>query len=327
MDDATLARIWRGLQALLDAIMQAERRLDFLALKLLVVVFVALAVGSLFFADVYRKGQRAARESAIRLAYFPLELESPLVYHVKKSLIRKVVDDKKPEVRTAEDTYFTRLTLTPVASQPGEKRARASRTEKCATLAMALQTVSSSKDEELYESQDGVRLAGPGLLLMPPLSPLAPVDFTLTFGLTRGPEGFFGWPLLEVIGMTEEERGLHVEPDVDRQSIFNVLKEETVRFYSAPGEDLTLGGAEVRTLKLEYRGHQTKKNVYHEIAGMLWLAPGIGVVKEQRQVILKVYPKETWNEKEQKFETLGRRVVVFEAEITKLLAHPLKKER
>lgn len=287
----------------------------------------ALAAGSLYFADVYRKSERAARESAIRLQYFPLELESPLVYRITKSLVRKVIDDRKPEVETAEDSYFSRLTLEPLAGKPGEKRARAARSEKCATIEMALRTSSNSKEEELYESPDGVRLEGPGLLIVPPLSPENPVDFSLTFGLTRGPEGFFGWPLLEVVGMSEHERHLWTEPEIDRQSVFNVLKEESVRFYSSPGEELELQGAKIRTLKLEYRGHQTKKNVYHEIAGALWLAPKVGVVKEQRQVVLKVYPKEVYDEKGQRFVSSGQRVTVFESEITKLLAHPLKKER
>lgn len=290
------------------------------------VVFLALAVGSLYFADVYRKSEQAARESAIRLQYFPLELPSPLVYRVAKTLTRKVVDDKKPEQRSAADEYFTKLTLEPVATKPGEKRARAVRSEKCATLAMAIQTRSSTKEEELQESPDGVKLAGPGLLLVPPLTPERPADFALTFGLTRGPEGFFGWPLLEVIGMSEEERHLHIEPEIDRQALFNVLKEETIRFFPRPGEELALGGEAVRTLRVEYSGHQTKKNVYHEIAGALWLAPRIGVVKEQRQVVLKVYPKETYDE-QRGFSPGAQRVVVFQSEITKLLAHPLKKER
>lgn len=297
-----------------------------LALKLLFVVFVALAVGSLYFAEVYRKSEQAARESALRLQYFPLELESPLVYRIAKRLTRKIIDDKNPEERWAADEYFTKLTLEPTASRPGEKRARAVRSEKCATLAMAIQTRSNSKEEELFETPDGVKMAGPGLLLVPPLAPQRPVDFALSFGLTRGPEGFFGWPLLEVVGMSEEERHLHIEPQIDRQSLFNVLKEETVRFFPRPGEELTLGGGPVRTLKLEYSGHQTKKNVYHEIAGALWLAPKIGVVKEQRQVVLKVYPKETYDE-QRGFAPGAPRVVVFQSEITKLLAHPLKKER
>lgn len=297
------------------------------ALKLVWLVILAVVASTLYFADVYRKSERAAAESAARLAYFPLELESPVVYHVSKKLTRRVLDDQKPEDREAHDTYFSRLTLEPVGAKPGERRSRAVRSEKCATLAMALATKSSSKDEELIESREGVRLAGPGLVLVPPLTPEKPVSFSLSFGLTTGPEGFYGWPLLEVVGMSDEEKKLDVEPDVDRLSVFNVMKDETLRFGSHPGEEIALGDAPLRTIRVEYTGQITKKNVYHQIAGALWLAPKLGVVKEQRQVVMKVYPKPVFDPATSTFRPLEKRVVLFESQVTKLLAHPLRKER
>jgi hypothetical protein len=217
------------------------------------------------------------------------------------------------------------VTLTPTGTRPGERRARASRSEKCATLVLALSraATAASKEVELFESPDGVRLGGTDLLLVPPLTPLRPASFSLTFGLTRGPDGFFGWPLLEVIGMTEEEKKLVDEPGIEHQTLFNVMREESVRFFLAAGEELPIGGASASTVRLEYSGQLTRKNAFHQVAGALWLAPGLGIVKEQRQVVLKLYPREVYEPETGAFRKASEEVVVFESEATKLLVHPL----
>ena len=41
---------------------------------------------------------RAAAESAARLAYFPLQLESPLVYRITKKLMRRILEAVRPDV-------------------------------------------------------------------------------------------------------------------------------------------------------------------------------------------------------------------------------------
>lgn len=293
-------------------------------------------IGSLALFDVYRRGENAARESAARLAYFPLALKSPLVYRVTKSLSRRIISEKFGSTTTANDIYFSRLTLEPVDGKV-PKSTRATRSEKMSSLALALSTTSNSKEEELVESPAGLRLAASGLLLVPPITPVKPASWSLTFGLTRGGDGFFGWPLLEVVGLAENENKLFLEiighgpdgrpvfgrPEAERQVLFNVMREETVRFFQSAGEELTLAGQKLATVKLEYAGQLTKKHLYHQIAGAVWLAPGLGVIKEHRKVVFKIYPKDVLDPATDTFGKKTGDVLLYETEVVKLLAHPI----
>lgn len=297
-------------------------------------------IGSLAFFGVYRRDEALSREAAVRAQYFPLDLPGPHVFRITKTLSRRILSEKFPRTDRFTDAYFSRLALTPSSNQP-RLSARASRSEKCSTIRLALATSSNSKEEELQESPEGVRLKASGLLLVPPISLARPVSFALTFGLTRGGEGFFGWPLLEVVGLTENENELFVEiignatdgrptlgkPDADRQVLFNVMREETVRFFQSEGEELTLGGSTVKTVKLEYAGQFTRKNQFHQIAGAIWLAPKLGVVKESRQVVFKIYPRDVLDPATDTFRKSTRDVVLYEAGVVKLLARPITEER
>lgn len=271
-------------------------------------------IGSLALFGVYQRSESRARESALALAYFPLDLREPLVYHITKSLIRRNAFEKQPSVETADDAYYSRLTL---------EKGHAARTEKCISVEMALRTLSDSKGEDLELQADGIHLSPTGLLLVPLLTPLKPRSWSLSFGLTRGGDGFFGWPLLEVIGMTDRENALFAaagafgEADTARQTVFNVMREETLRVFQTAGEDVTLGGKEIRTVKLEYSGQLSRLNTFHQIAGAIWLAPGLGVIKEQRRVIYRAY------ERSRDPARGNRDTVIFEADVTKLLAHPI----
>ena len=281
-------------------------------------------IGSLALFDVYRRGENAARETARALACFPLELPEPAVYRITKTLTRQVVSEKFPSTATVHDTYFTKLTLA---------HGRASRSEKCASLEQALASTTETKVEELVQAKDGVRFADTGLLLCPDVAPLAPVTFALTFGLTRDGDGFFGWPLIEVIGLTDPENALFgelspqsgktaefVKPEADRQTLFNVQREETVRFIQSPGEVVTLSGQLVSTIKLSYSGHLTRANSFHEIAGAVWLAPGRGVIKEQREVRFTLYARDLFDEKHGTYARPHGDHVQYEAAVTKVLA-------
>lgn len=302
----------------------------------LVLIGVAL-IGSLALVGVYRREEQAARESASRLHYFPLELVKPHVFRITKSLTRRVISEKFGATERLTDAYFSRLSMTPTFVKP-PRTARASRSEKCQTIRLALATTSSSKEEELTESPEGVRLAASGLLLVPPITPVKPVTWSLTFGLTRGGDGFFGWPLMEVVGLAENENELFVEiignaldgrplfgkPEAERQVLFNVMREETVRFYQKEGEELTLGGQTVKTVKLQYAGQITKKNQFHQVAGAIWLAPKLGVVKEQRQVVFKIIPRDVLDPATENFKKATQDAVLYEAEVTKLLTQPIQ---
>lgn len=276
----------------------------------------------------YKRQQALARAEAERQQYFPLALDRPLIYKVTKHLTRRIVAEKLPSMEELEDAYYTRLTMESAVAQ---------RSDKCNTLRVAINSTSNTKEEPLVAGPDGVRLKGSGLLLVPPITTVKPVTFSLTFGDTRGGDGYFGWPLLEVVGLAEAENKIFQEiyetapsgekrfraPKVERQVLFNVMREETVRFFQSEGEELTLGGATFKTVKLEYAGQLTKGHYFHQIGGALWLAPKLGVVKESRQVVFKIYPPEELDPETNLFVKKTKDVVLYESSITKVLAHPI----
>lgn len=286
-------------------------------------------------AGQYRRHQSIARAAAVSQQYFPLELKDPLVYKVTKHLSRRILSEKRPSMEQLEDAYYTRLSLEPGTGSPSN--AKALRSDKCNTLRVAINSTANTKEEALVDSPEGIRLAATRLLLLPPITTVKPVTFSLTFGNTREGDGYFGWPLLEVVGLAELENKLFQEieasapdgsqvfrtPKVERQVLFNVMREETVRFFQSEGEEITLGGATFKTVKLEYSGQLTKNHYYHQIGGAVWLAPKLGVIKEQRQVVFKIYPPEELDPETNLFVKKTRDVLLYEARVVKLLAHPI----
>lgn len=299
-------------------------------------VLIGLAlIGSLGAFGQARREQARLRAEAARQQYFPLELKEPLVYRITKSLTRRILSDKFPDRRELTDGYYSRLTLEPGTGKG--KSALALRTDKCLTIRMALASTSNTKEEKLVETPQGVRLEASDLLLVPPLSTAHPSTFSLSFGLTRGGEPFFGWPLIEVVGLSEQEnaifqaitgngpdgRPIFGAVDADRQVLFNVMRDESVRFFQSPGEEIELGGKSIRTVKLEYTGQLTKDNQFHQITGTLWLAPQLGVIKEQRNVLFKLHPRDVLDPETQVFRKVTKDTVLYESQIVKLLSHPI----
>lgn len=276
----------------------------------------------------YKRQQSIARAEAERQQYFPLELKEPLVYKITKHLSRRIIAEQRPSMEQVEDAYYTRLSF------EGKK---AQRSDKCSTIRIAINSTSNTKEEELVAGPEGVRLKESGLLLVPPITTVKPVAFSLTFGDRRGGEGYFGWPLIEVVGLAEQENKLFQEiasstpdglrtfraPSAERQVLFNAMREETVRFFQSEGEEISLGGATFKTVKLEYAGQLTKGHYYHQIAGTLWLAPKLGVIKEQRQVVFKIYPPEELDPATNLFVKKTKDVLLYEASVVKVLAHPI----
>jgi hypothetical protein len=294
-----------------------------IAVTAIAVLAIGLATGATFY-GVYRRSQRAARESAAQEAYFPLGLDGDLVYKISKQVTRRVMDDAKPSMATVEDAYFTRLRIRK-GSESGS--AFASRSEKCGSLALALSTLSTSREERLVVEDGAVRMlrkAGP-LLLVPLLTALAPQSFSLAFGSTGQGEWFYGWPFVEEVGMSREETELFNEPGYDRHLLFNPLREESITFFQARGSDrIQVGARSIPMLRVDYSGQLTKEHVFHRMQGAMWLGSGLGVLKEQRDVLVKVHPRPVWDEEKKVFHYPSRAVVQYEARMTKLLVHPIQ---
>ena len=280
-----------------------------------VALLLVIGLGAGFFAIHRLETSRSIRRAREQTC-FPLEAPSPLVYRITKQLTRRILDDKKPEFRSLEDAYFTRVRF---EAGPTPGRTRLVRTEKCATLEMVMRTISASKEETLFAGERGLVLGRTGEEILPFVALQSAVSFSLTFGKPSPKGSFYGWPLLEEIGMAREEVGLVNTRSVDDHAVYNPIQGESVTFYQQKGDSVSVAGRDVACAKIAYSGQKSVKNVFHRIEGAVFLAPKIGIVKEERDLTMKVYPEPIFDAEKNVHRYLTRSVTLFKTHTIKLL--------
>jgi hypothetical protein len=62
----------------------------------------------------------------------------------------------------------------------------------------------------------------------------------------------------------------------------NPIDREEIQFFQQPPERLDWGQGSVECFRIHYLGHRSQPGSFHRIEGRLWLAPGIGVAREER---------------------------------------------
>ncbi|MBI4863402.1 MAG: hypothetical protein HY815_24515 [Candidatus Riflebacteria bacterium] len=272
---------------------------------------------------VKRRERSRVAASARRVEYFPLELPSQLVHRIGKHLTKRIMDESRPRMESAQDIYYSRIRLER-GEAPG--RFKALRSDKCYTIQMALSSISQTREEELRRTDDAVVLHRTERQLLPLLTPELPQTFSLEFGQPTKANPFHGWPLLEEIGMTREEHALFPPEvtDVNHHALFNPIVGQTVRFFQGPTAPLKVGSRSLQAMKVTFTGAFSGQHVVHRVEGALWLAAGIGVIKEERQINVKFYPRPLWDGEKKVFRYLTKAVTVFETRTVKLLAHPIE---
>lgn len=316
---------------------------------------IGLALSLATCGGIHKVQQLRARESAARENLFPLAVATPLIFHVRHriDLVTRGHSAGPPLARS--DSYFTRSEF---EAGNTEGSGRCGRSTKCSSLEIALRTHSSSNMVDLVVESDWVSLkTTPPARLLPRLALNAPQSFEVDIGPPqRG--AFHGWPLFEVAGLADDQRDLfktfrtlamnsialregRIAPRaanekgqattskdtewvlaLDENVMVNPMPGERVKCFQTGTDGLPIDGALVTCARVEYSGHLVRGPVAHAMEGTIWLAPGLGPVKEVRTVRLQTSGPVADARRESP-ETCS---ATYESKMTKSLAHPRRLE-
>lgn len=92
------------------------------------------------------------------------------------------------------------------------------------------------------------------------------------------------WPLLTWL---PDETAVPGSPGI----AWNPIDREEIQFFQQPPERLDWGQGSVECFRVHYLGHRSRPGSFHRLEGRLWLAPGIGVAREERTVRHEVHEK------------------------------------